>query len=223
MAHEYDLSPNERETADRFHQLYYDKRLGPGNHRIWEQTRWMGFPVLKTPADLWIYQEILFETKPDLVIETGTYASGTTLFLAHMMDIIGKGKVVSVDVQPLSIRAQHDRITYITGSSADPAIVQTAATHLPQGGSCMVILDSDHSQAHVEKELELFSPLVSVGHYLVVEDSNVNGHPVYPTFGPGPYEAIEAFLRRNVAFTPDKSREKFLVSWNPNGYLRRTS
>jgi cephalosporin hydroxylase len=87
----------------------------------------------------------------------------------------------------------------------------------------MVILDSDHSQAHVAKELELFAPLVSVGQYLVVEDSNINGHPVYPSFGPGPYEAIEQFLRQNVSFSPDKSREKFLVSWNPNGYLRRTS
>jgi cephalosporin hydroxylase len=223
MAHEDDLSPDEREIADRFHQLYYDKRLGPGNHRIWEQTRWMGFPVLKTPADLWIYQEILCETKPGLVIETGTYARGTTLFIAQMMDILGKGKIVSIDVQPLSLRAQHNRITYITGSSADATIAESAARHLPPGGSCMVILDSDHSQAHVAKELELFAPLVSVGQYLVVEDSNINGHPVYPSFGPGPYEAIEQFLRQNVSFSPDKSREKFLVSWNPNGYLRRTS
>jgi cephalosporin hydroxylase len=157
------------------------------------------------------------------VIETGTYARGTTLFIAQMMDILGKGKIVSIDVQPLSLRAQHNRITYITGSSADATIAESAARHLPPGGSCMVILDSDHSQAHVAKELELFAPLVSVGQYLVVEDSNINGHPVYPSFGPGPYEAIEQFLRQNVSFSPDKSREKFLVSWNPNGYLRRTS
>jgi len=222
MEHQDPLSPEEREIADRFHQLYYDKRLGPGSHRIWEQTRWMGFPVLKTPADLWIYQEILFETKPDLVIETGTYASGTTLFVAQMMDLIGKGNIVTIDLQPLSLRAQHERITYITGSSADPAVAEEAAKHIPEGGSCMVILDSDHTQAHVAKELALFSPLVSVGHYLVIEDSNINGHPVYPSFGPGPYEAIDEFLRVNPSFTPDGSREKFLVSWNPNGYLRRT-
>ncbi len=222
MTNEQDLSPEEHEIASRFHQLYYDKRFGPGNHRIWEQTRWMGFPVLKTPADLWIYQEILFEIKPDLVIETGTYASGTTLFIAQMMDIIGNGRIVSIDVQTLSIRAQHDRITYITGSSADAAVANAAAAHLKPEGSCLVILDSDHTQRHVESELKLFSPLVTVGSYLIVEDSNVNGHPVYPTFGPGPYEAIESFLQNNRNFIPDKSREKFLVSWNPNGYLRRT-
>lgn len=222
MTTEYDLSPDERAIADRFHQLYYDKRVGPGNHRIWEQTRWMGLPVLKTPADLWIYQELLFEVKPDLVIETGTYASGTTLFIAQMMDIIGKGRIVSIDVQPLAVRAQHDRITYITGSSADETVAKAASAHLQPGGSCMVILDSDHTQTHVESELRLFAPFVTVGSYLIVEDSNVNGHPVYPSFGPGPYEAIESFLGNNANFTPDKSREKFLVSWNPNGYLRRT-
>jgi cephalosporin hydroxylase len=221
MSAEYHLTPEEQQIADRFHDLYYTKRVGPGHHRIWEQTKWMGYPVLKTPADLWVYQEILFETKPDLVIETGTYASGTTLFIAQMMDLIGKGKIVSIDIQELSIRARHPRITYLSGSSADPAIATSAAAHAAPGESCLVILDSDHTQAHVAAELSLFAPLVTVGSYLIVEDSNVNGHPVYPSFGPGPYEAISDFLRRHPSFAPDKSREKFLVSWNPNGYLRR--
>jgi cephalosporin hydroxylase len=221
MSNEYDLSPEERQIAERFHDLYYNKRVGPGHHRIWEQTKWMGYPVLKTPADLWIYQEILFEVKPDLVIETGTFASGTTLFIAQMMDLIGKGRVVSIDIQELSVRARHERITYLSGSSADPAIAEAAADHTVPGGSCLVILDSDHTQAHVAQELKLFAPLVSVGSYLIVEDSNVNGHPVYPSFGPGPFEAIAAFIMTHPSFVPDKSREKFLVSWNPNGYLRR--
>ena len=145
MSNEYDLSPEERQIAERFHDLYYNKRVGPGHHRIWEQTKWMGYPVLKTPADLWIYQEILFEVKPDLVIETGTFASGTTLFIAQMMDLIGKGRVVSIDIQELSVRARHERITYLSGSSADPAIAEAAADHTVPGGSCLVILDSDHT------------------------------------------------------------------------------
>ncbi|MEY4668954.1 MAG: hypothetical protein RL518_1653 [Pseudomonadota bacterium] len=223
MSTEYELTPDEQEIADQFHELYYTKRVGPGSHRIWEQTKWMGYPVLKTPADLWIYQEILFETKPDLVIETGTYASGTTLFIAQMMDLIGKGRVVSIDVQELSLRARHERITYLTGSSADPLIAQAAAAHKASGETCLVILDSDHTQSHVAQELKLFAPLVSIGSYLIVEDSNVNGHPVYPSFGPGPYEAVTEFLREHPSFIPDKAREKFLVSWNPNGYLRRVS
>ena len=221
MSTDYELTPEEQEIANRFHDLYYNKRVGPGNHRIWEQTKWMGYPVLKTPADLWSYQEILCETKPDLVIETGTYASGTTLYIAQMMDLIGKGRIVSIDIQELPVRARHPSITYLTGSSADPMVARSAAAHLAPGESCLVILDSDHTHAHVARELELFAPLVTVGSYLIVEDSNVNGHPVYPSFGPGPYEAISDFLRGHPSFVPDRSREKFLVSWNPNGYLRR--
>lgn len=221
MTTDYDLPRDEQEIADRFHNLYYDKRIGPRRDRIWEQTKWMGYPVLKTPADLWIYQELLFEIKPDLVIETGTYASGTTLYLAHLMDIIGKGRVVSIDTTRQPIRAQHSRITYIEGSSSDPAIAHAAGTHRVEGGSCLVILDSDHTKDHVAREMMLFAPLVSHGSYLIVEDSNVNGHPVYPSFGPGPYEAIEEFLAKTPAFQPDPSRQKFLVSWNPRGYLRR--
>jgi cephalosporin hydroxylase len=222
MTKEYDLTEDEQRIADRFHELYYDKRVGPGQHRIWEQTKWMGYPVLKTPADLWNYQEILHEVKPDLVIETGTYASGTTLFLAHVMDIIGKEKIVSIDVKELSVRASHPRISYLLGSSVDAAVVDAASKHRESVASCLVILDSDHSKEHVQRELALFSSFVSVGSYLIVEDSNVNGHPVYPTFGPGPYEAIEDFLRDDQSFEVDKSREKFLVSWNPRGYLRKT-
>jgi cephalosporin hydroxylase len=85
----------------------------------------------------------------------------------------------------------------------------------------MVILDSDHSQSHVEKELKLFAPLVTLNSYLIVEDTNINGHPAYPSFGPGPYEAVETFLRTNDNFEVDSSREKFLMTFNPKGYLKR--
>lgn len=85
----------------------------------------------------------------------------------------------------------------------------------------MVILDSDHSQAHVAAELTAYGPLVASGCYLVVEDTNINGHPVLPDFGPGPMEAVVAFLQTTPAFEVDASRERFLLSLNPRGYLRR--
>src|SRR4029453_1950556 len=86
----------------------------------------------------------------------------------------------------------------------------------------LVILDSDHSKAHVSNELELLSPFVSVGSYIVVEDSNVNGHPVLPEHGPGPAEAIAEFLASHRNFVADSAREKFLMTFNPGGYLKRT-
>ncbi len=85
----------------------------------------------------------------------------------------------------------------------------------------MVVLDSDHSAAHVGKELEIYAPLVTPGCYMVVEDTNVNGHPISPDFGPGPWEAVEAFLSRRTDFVADGSREKFILTFNPRGFLRR--
>jgi cephalosporin hydroxylase len=85
----------------------------------------------------------------------------------------------------------------------------------------MVILDSDHSKSHVLAELRAYSPFVSVGNYLVVEDTNVNGHPAYPGFGEGPWEAVNEFLSGQDAFEVDRTREKFFLTFNPGGYLKR--
>jgi cephalosporin hydroxylase len=109
----------------------------------------------------------------------------------------------------------------VTGSSGDPELVGGVFRGRPPGERRLVILDSDHSRAHVLRELELFAPRVPPGGYVVVEDSNANGNPVLPDFGPGPREAIEEFLAAHPEFEADRSREKFLMTFNPGGYLRR--
>ena len=85
----------------------------------------------------------------------------------------------------------------------------------------MVDLDSNHSKQHVLEEMRAYAPMITIGNYLIVEDTNINGHPVLPEFGPGPMEAVEEFLKENHDFVPDPSREKFLVTFNPGGYLRK--
>jgi cephalosporin hydroxylase len=167
------------------------------------------------------YQEILFETRPSLVVETGTHEGGSALFLAHMLDVLGGGEVVSIDVLGRPGRPVHPRVRYVTGSSADGDLVSGVFRGRPTDESRLVILDSDHSLAHVRRELALFAPHVPVGSYLVVEDSNVNGNPVLPGFGPGPREAIDEFLADHPEFAADSSREKFLMTFNPGGYLKR--
>jgi cephalosporin hydroxylase len=206
-----------QETIDRFHDLYYNGP--PGEGYIFQRTSWMGVPCQKCPLDLWIYQEILHEVRPDLVIETGTNLGGSALFLAQMFDLLGHGHVVSIDIVDLP-RPAHPRITYVAGSSSDAALVARAVDGRPRH-ACMVVLDSDHSEAHVAKELELLSPYVTRGSYLIVEDTNINGHPTYPTYGPGPFEAVTKFLVARPEFQVDRSREKFLMTFNPSGYLRR--
>lgn len=194
------------------HALYYHHP-----ERSVENTRWLGVPVVKLPLDLWVYQEIFFERRPDYVIETGTARGGSALWFASLCDLVGHGEVITIDVTERAGLPQHPRITYLNGSSVADEIVES----LPQDGEVLVTLDSDHRKEHVLRELELYSPLVRPGGYLVVEDTNINGHPVNRSYGPGPHEAVAEFLLAHPEWERDRSREKFYVTFNPGGYLRR--
>ncbi len=177
------MTPEERAIVDAFHRLVYDGPAGEG--RAHHRTEWMGVSCLKCPLDLWAYQEILAQVRPDLVIETGTHLGGSALFLAHILDLLGKGEVITIDVLERPGRPAHPRLRYVTGSSADAALVRSLLDGRPGGETRLVILDSDHAKSHVALELALFAPEVSVGSYLIVEDTNVNGHPVLRRLRPG--------------------------------------
>lgn len=210
---------NRSETAavvNDFHRLYYESRS-----RTWSQTFWLGHRAEKCPLDLWIYQEIIGETKPDIIVETGTAAGGSALYLASVCDLLGNGCVVSIDIAEREGRPLDERIRYLIGSSTDQDVLEHVRALVPPGASVMAILDSDHTKAHVLDELRAYGRLVTPGNYLVVEDTNVNGHPVRTDFGPGPFEAVEEFLGETDAFELDRSREKFFMTFNPRGYLRR--
>jgi cephalosporin hydroxylase len=139
--------------------------------------------------------------------------------LAHVMDALDHGAVISIDVKP-ALRPEHKRIQYVTGSSTDARLVERVLDRR-LAAPVLVILDSDHSEEHVTRELELFAPYVTVGSCLIVEDTNLNGHPIYPEFGSGPMEAVRRFCERTPAFVPDEGREKFLLTFNPRGFLKR--
>lgn len=200
----------------RFHELYYDSM-----DRTWMDTRWLGVTTLKCPLDLWIYQEILWETHPDLIVETGTAHGGSAFFLASMLDLLGGGSVCTIDIDEPPGRPTHPRIRYLKGSSADPLVVSEVAALADGARRVMVLLDSDHSRDHVARELAAYSGLVTPGCYLIVEDTNINGRPVLPEFGPGPAEALESFLAADDRFEVDSSREKLMMTFNPGGFLRR--
>lgn len=203
----------DRASVARAHDVFYQSD-------VWTKATWLGAQALKNPLDLWIYQEIMFETQPELIVETGTYRGGSALFLASMCDMLDRGEVVSIDVEPLrEDYPQHPRITYLGGrSSTDPDVVAEVRERAADR-NVLVILDSDHSQGHVEAELAVYAPLVPVGCYLIVEDSNIGR--IRKDLLPGPFEAIETFLTGSDAFEIDRAREKFLITFNPSGYLRR--
>lgn len=182
-------------------------------------TSYFGIPTYKCPLDLWVYQEIMFEVKPEIVIECGTFLGGTTLYLAHLLDNITKGKIISIDVSE-EPRPKHKNIVYLLGRSTSEAIVEQVK-NLCEGKRTLVILDSDHSYGNVIEELRCYSDLVSVGSYLVVEDTNLNGHPVREDFGPGPMEAVKQFLTENDQYVVDKTKERYVITFYPNGYLKK--
>ena len=201
----------------RFHKLFY----GTGVPGGWKSLYWLGIKTQKNPFDLWIYQEILSEQRPDVIVECGTYRGGSALFLAGVCDLLGTGQVITIDTEQPEGLPRHHRIEYLHGSSTSLIILETLKNMIREGSEVMVILDSDHHKDHVVKELELYSQMVTKGQYLIVEDTNINGHPIYADFGPGPMEAIKEFLKTDPGFVVDKRREKLHLTFNPGGYLRK--
>jgi len=198
--------------VDDFHIHYY-------NSKVWRQTNWMGVKVLKCPLDLWIYQNILYEKRPNLIIETGTCYGGSALFLAHMMDLMDiDGKIISIDITPRG-KPKHPKIDYVTDSSTKSHIIKRIHNAATNYNNVMLILDSDHRKEHVLKELNAYAPIVSKGQYIIVEDTNVNGNPIKLGYGPGPKEAVDEFLSKNNNFSIDSSREKFYLTFSPGGFL----
>ncbi len=205
----------EGNIVDQFHKLYYY------SYMLGKTPLWLGVPTNKCPIDFWIYQEIIFEVKPDVIIECGTEYGGSAFFLASICDLVNNGMVITIDIKDKEDRPQHKRIRWLHGSSISEEIVHQVRALVSGDDKVMVILDSDHRKDHVLKELIIYSKVVTKGSYIIVEDTNVNGHPVRPEYGPGPMEAVEEFLKENSDFSIDKNCERFYLTFNPRGYLRR--
>jgi len=197
---------------------------------------WMGRPLIQYPQDMMAIQEIIWSVKPDLIIETGIAHGGSLIFHASMLEAIGgEGMVLGIDID---IRAHNrveienhpmfKRIKMIEGSSIDEKIFGQAQEVARKHPKIMVILDSNHTHDHVLKELELYSPLVTSGSYIVVFDGIIetiseSNSPERP-WGPGnsPLTAIKCFLKDNQDFKPDLEIEnKLLITAAPSGYLKR--
>lgn len=195
---------------------------------IWKRVSWRGVRTLKLPSDMWNYQEIITALGAGWVVETGSRHGGSALFFADLLrNARAEGRVFSIDYEPeLDPRVKDDPlIEFITGDSADPAIADRILGAMPDGRRPLfLILDADHSAAHVLRELRLWVPRLRRGDYLLVEDTVVNGHPVRPDHGPGPMEAIRQFIAENPgALVPDTRREaKFGATFAREGYYLKT-
>lgn len=216
-----------------------DLVLASDKYRYSYLWSWMGVPIIQRPADVLALQEIVWETKPDVIVETGVARGGSVVFFASLLRMLGKpdGKVIGVDID---IRA-HNRdtierhpmassIALIEGSSVAPETIQKVNAHIMDGASVMVVLDSDHSRNHVLAELRAYCNLVSKGQFLVAADTILGFIPPEkaPTYyskvllaGDEPLAAVRAFLAENDSFALDPINGKLIMSSSPHGYLRR--
>lgn len=199
--------------------FHYDLIYRTGNFAT---TRWAGMPIWQNVLDLWTIQEAIFEIRPKLLVETGTNRGGSALFYAHLMDILGVGRVVTIDlVRQHELR--HPRVTFLQGSSTAPEVVEEVRTLAADAGEpVMVILDSDHHRDHVAAELELYAPLVSAGSLLLSQDGVIDQFWMFRRTRPGPLPANREFLARHPEFEHDRERnDRFRLTHHPLGWMRR--
>jgi cephalosporin hydroxylase len=218
------INPIKRvEYKDRFSLTLADWIIHHQKEIATKQVTWMGIPIWKNVLDLHVYQEIIFEQAPQIIVEIGSAHGGSTMYLANLCDILGRGTVISIDLFRDNFAARHDRIIEVTGNSTDLRVVQKVH-EIADGRSALVIQDADHSKEIVLADLCNYSDLVPRNGYFIVEDG------IADVFNPGngvgrliegPLCAVEEFLGKNGNFVIDESRERYLITQNPKGYLKR--
>jgi cephalosporin hydroxylase len=204
-------------------------------HRYSYHFTWLGLPIIQYPQDVMAMQEIIWRTRPQLIVETGIARGGSLVFFASMLELTGtSGRVVGVDIDirshnraAIEAHALARSITMLEGSSIDDAIVRDIRAMARGVQSTLVVLDSNHTHEHVLRELELYSPLVRKGGYVIVMDTVVEDLPgeLFPDrpWGPGdsPRTAVRAFLQRTDRFQVDEEiQSKLLLTVAPGGYLK---
>jgi cephalosporin hydroxylase len=194
---------------------------------------WLGRPIIQFPQDMVALQEIIWEIKPDIIIETGIAHGGSIIFSASMLQLIGKGKVIGIDIDirkqnriEIEKHPSYKRIKMIEGSSVEPKIIKKVFSAVKNKKKIMLLLDSNHTHEHVLKELEAYSSLVKKGSYIIVFDTMVedmpeNSFPNRPwNKNNNPKTAVRKFLKKNKRFKVNKKFEnKLLITSSPEGFL----
>jgi len=230
-----------RETAqaqykdEKLQRMALDLLVESDRYGYGYQWSWLGMPVIQLPPDIIATQEIIWETQPDVIIETGIAWGGSVVMYASLQQLIGKGKTIAVDrvlpddnIEKIKNYPFADRIHLLHGSSTDPEIVQTISSMIEPDDKVMVLLDSNHTHEHVLDELRLYAPLVTPGQYLVVSDTIVEDIPAQEhrprSWGPGnnPKTALWEYLKETDRFEEDPYvNAKLLTTFTPNGYMKR--
>lgn len=194
-------------------------------------NKWFGVPTIQNPLDVWITQEILYEVKPDFIVETGTLEGGSAVLWAMLLEFINPdARVITIDIYDKVTTAKDlpvvkKRVDFLIGDSVSPEILADVKRRVA-GGKVLVILDSLHTEEHVYKELQLYSPLVSVGSYLIVQDTGMGVPYVDERLPlhrrhPGAGRAVVRFASETKEFKVDRRRERLVLTHNASGFLKR--
>ncbi|MEX2293218.1 MAG: CmcI family methyltransferase [Acidimicrobiales bacterium] len=217
--------------------LAQDLLISADQHSWSYQWTWLGLPIIQLPTDLVAVQEVVWSQQPDLIIETGIARGGSLVLLASLLELLGCGEVVGIDVEirphnreAVEAHPLAPRISLIEGSSTSDEVMALVCSAAASASRVMVVLDSNHTHEHVLRELELYAPLVTPGQYLVVCDTVVEDLPLQThrprPWGPGdnPATALREFLASSDEFEVDRRlAEKLLLTSSPGGYVRRIS
>lgn len=188
----------------------------------WDHTTWLGRPLPSAPTDLLAYQQLIATVRPDWIVETGTSDGGRTLFLASICELIDHGQVVSIGEQLAEDLPTHPRISYVDGTPEAATTVAEVGRIVGPDPRALVVLGGCVARDATQRAFDAYAPLVPIGSYVVVTDTVVNGNPVWPGFGPGPGEAVKQILARHGEFFADPEPERFALTFNPGGFLKRT-
>jgi cephalosporin hydroxylase len=234
----------EEEKLDRILALSTDKEMKEIS-KVWVQNAgarkyaynfsWLGRPIIQVPQDIIAMQELIWNIKPEFIIETGIAHGGSLIFYASMLELTGKGKVIGIDIdirkhnrEAIEKHPLYRRIEMIEGSSISIQVVEKVKEKVGNSKNVLVCLDSNHTHEHVLKELELYTPFITKGGYCVVFDTGIedfSSNDVSGTrpWGPGnnPKTAVWEFLKKNDRFEIDKNIDsKLLITAASEGYLR---
>lgn len=202
-------------------------------NRLAYEIDWLGIPIIQTPEEMILLQELIFAVKPDYIIETGVAHGGSLIYYASICHLIGKGKVIGIDIdirkhnrKVIEKHGMFKRVKLIEGSSTNESTLKKVKELVPKGSTVLVCLDSNHTCNHVLSELKLYKQFVSPGGYIVVFDtitSRLASEGVCDKIylNNGPSEAVEKFLRIDKDFEIDSKYDRLFITYSPKGFLRR--
>jgi cephalosporin hydroxylase len=187
----------------------------------WQEATWLGRDISSAPTDLLAYQEVIAATRPAWIIETGVANGGRTLFLASMCDLLDHGQVVAIGEDLAEGLPVHPRIHYVNGAPKSESTLDEVRGIIGDDARALVVLGEWAHWEAIYATFLAYEPFVPVGSYVIVADTIFNGNPVWTGFGPGPAEAVTQILQRHGGFAVDPSLERYALTFNPGGFLKR--